>query len=58
LNANRMTDYPGLFQTFQNSLEFPDYFGHNTNAFLECITDMDWLIRDFFWSSSSTRKIC
>ena len=49
LNANRMTDYTGLFETFQNALEFPAYFGHNTNAFLECITDMDWLIRDSYF---------
>jgi RNAse (barnase) inhibitor barstar len=43
LDGNRMTDHLGLFITFQKELKFPDYFGHNTDAFFECITDMDWL---------------
>ena len=49
LNGNRMAHHAGLFETFQKELKFPDYFGHNTNAFLECITDMDWLVRDSYW---------
>jgi len=32
-----------LFDEFQMALEFPTYFGHNWDAFSDCITDLSWL---------------
>lgn len=31
---------PEFFRTIQQALEFPDYFGHNWDAFNECISDL------------------
>lgn len=32
-----------LFQEWSAALQFPYYFGHNWDAFDECITDLEWL---------------
>lgn len=32
-----------LFQEWSAALQFPYYFGHNWNAFDECLTDLEWL---------------
>lgn len=32
-----------FFREISSALRFPYYFGHNWNAFDECITDLEWL---------------
>src|SRR6185312_9466718 len=32
-----------VFQEWSAALQFPYYFGHNWDAFDECITDLEWL---------------
>lgn len=42
--GNRCRDIAGLFAEWSAALEFPEYFGHNWDAFEECINDLpDWL---------------
>ncbi|WP_428025959.1 barstar family protein [Arcobacter sp.] len=44
LDGNNMKNTKELFIEFQNIMEFPDYFGHNFDAFDECMRDLhDWL---------------
>ncbi|WP_144776874.1 barstar family protein [Marinobacter maritimus] len=43
LDGSNMINYKGLYREFSEKLEFPDYFGHNLNAWVECLTDLDWL---------------
>lgn len=33
----------GAFREWSAALQFPYYFGHNWDAFDECITDLEWL---------------
>jgi RNAse (barnase) inhibitor barstar len=32
-----------LFTALSQALEFPDYFGKNWNALLDCLTDLSWI---------------
>ena len=44
LDGNKMKTWKELFVEFQNVMKFPDYFGHNLDAFDECMQDLhDWL---------------
>jgi len=33
-----------LLSLFRICLRFPDYFGHNWDAFQECIHDLSWMV--------------
>ena len=41
--GRKMRTWQGLFDEFAAALQFPWYFGENTDAFDECIADLAWL---------------
>ena len=43
IRGERCRTKESLFKEFTSVLEFPNYFGHNWDAFDECINDMSWL---------------
>ena len=45
-NCSKMKKSKDFFVESQEILKLPDYFGHNWDAFDECVTDLDWLIED------------
>jgi hypothetical protein len=46
LRGSAMQTEMELYKEFAQSFHFPDYFGWNSNAFDECMTDLDeWLPR-------------
>ncbi len=42
LNGLNMPTVTRVLTEFAAELHFPDYFGHNSAAFEECITDLSW----------------
>lgn len=46
LPGREMLDEVSTFQTFQEKLRFPQYFGWNWNAFRDCLRDLQWLSSD------------
>jgi hypothetical protein len=42
----RIENRKQLFDAIANGLEFPDYFGKNWDAFIDCLSDLSWLDRD------------
>lgn len=48
VNGRNMTTLAGVFEEFSKALEFPDYFGHNSAAFDECMVDLSWLTADSY----------
>ena len=46
LSGLSMRSVASMFSEFAKGFEFPDYFGGNTDAFLECIRDLDWYEAD------------
>lgn len=49
LNGGLMRTCSEVFKGFQQELKFPSYFGNNTTAFFECMTDMSWKILDSYF---------
>uniref|UniRef100_A0AAU2VK54 Barstar family protein n=1 Tax=Streptomyces sp. NBC_00008 TaxID=2903610 RepID=A0AAU2VK54_9ACTN len=47
LSGHDMLDEVSVFQTFWESLKFPEYFGWNWNAFYDCLRDLQWLSSDY-----------
>lgn len=43
LDVEHITDKAGLLRVFADALSFPEWFGHNLDALLDCLTDLDWL---------------
>lgn len=43
LRGTRMQTAQDVFTEFAAALQFPHYFGHNKDAFDECIADLSWL---------------
>lgn len=43
LNGQDMTNLAGVFETFGRALDFPDYYGRNSAALDECLSDLSWL---------------
>ena len=35
-----------LFDTYARELSFPDYFGRNWDAFVDCLSDLSWIDQD------------
>ncbi len=46
LDGSIMGDVDGLLQEFGVALRFPDYYGSNSAALQECMTDLEWLPAD------------
>ncbi|MEV4744343.1 barstar family protein [Streptomyces sp. NPDC049555] len=43
-----MADADGVFEQFWEKLKFPDYFGWNWPALLDCLRDLHWLPADHY----------
>lgn len=43
IKGRRCQTKSSLLKHFAQQLRFPDYFGHNWDAFEECIRDLEWL---------------
>jgi len=43
LDGRNMTSLDGVFEEFGDSLKFPDYYGRNSAALEECLTDLSWI---------------
>jgi hypothetical protein len=43
LNGDHANDLAGLIDEFAVKMHFPEYFGHNAAAFVECLSDLSWL---------------
>jgi RNAse (barnase) inhibitor barstar len=43
VRGTRCLTAQALFQEWAAALQFPSYFGHNWDAFEDCLTDLDWL---------------
>lgn len=46
IRGQRCIDHDRLFQEWAAALQFPYYFGHNWDAFDECLADLEWLNSD------------
>jgi hypothetical protein len=43
LRGKKMSSYAGMFDEVSAALQFPWYFGGNSAAFDECMSDLSWL---------------
>jgi len=48
LRGRKMRTWPDLYDEIGAALQFPPYFGENSNALDECITDLEWLEADSY----------
>lgn len=43
VSGRAMHDRESMFEQFATSLRFPEWFGHNWDAFADCLQDLSWL---------------
>jgi RNAse (barnase) inhibitor barstar len=43
LDGSKIADKESFFKAIALAMDFPDYFGHNWDAFAECINDLSWI---------------
>lgn len=43
IDGNSCTTIEQCYQTLQQQLSIPDYFGHNLDALEEVLADLDWI---------------
>jgi hypothetical protein len=48
LRGTKMRTWAALYDEIGAALQFPPYFGENTNALEECIIDLEWLEADAY----------
>lgn len=41
IDTNRISDWQSFHQVFKETLGFPDYYGANGNAWIDCMTYVD-----------------
>ena len=41
INADLITDWDSFHQIFKVTFGFPDFYGRNMNAWIDCMTDID-----------------
>ena len=41
LDTRRITDWETFHNRFAEVFDFPDYYGRNMNAWIDCMTDLD-----------------
>jgi len=41
IDAAQIRDWPTFHSTFAGALGFPDFYGRNMNAWIDCMTDLD-----------------
>lgn len=42
IDGEQIADKETFLKAFAEQLGFPDYFGHNWDAFYDCMTDLSW----------------
>jgi len=40
IDANEITDWPSFHQVFTKALGFPEYYGRNLDAWIDCLSDI------------------
>jgi len=46
INGKQVTSKAEFLQASAKTMNFPDYFGDNWDAFTDCMTDLSWLSAD------------
>jgi hypothetical protein len=46
IDGSIITSKSTFLQQFAQVMQFPDYFGHNWDAFWDCLTDLEWIPSD------------
>ena len=46
IDCSKLNDIHSIFESIASSLHFPDYYGHNADAWDECMRDLEWVEED------------
>ena len=41
IDCDKITDWPSFHREFAEAFGFPDFYGENMNAWIDCLTDLD-----------------